>query len=510
MDNSTLDNKRIAKNTLFLYFRMLLIMLVNLYTSRVVLNTLGVVDYGVYNVVGGVVVMFAFLNSALAQATQRFIAFGIKRDNIVEQQKMFSMLLNVHVIIAFVVILLCETIGLWFLYNKLVIPSERLFAAFIVMQSSILVTAISITQVPYNASIYGHEKMNVYAYISIVEALLKLAAVVSLIFYFSDKLIAYSILLLIISAIIAICYRYYCVKVFDNCKYVFCWSKEIIGEVMGYTSWSLLGNLAWTMNGQGMNVIINLFFGPIYNAARGIAVAVESAVSSFLYNFTGAAIPQIIKKYAAGDYEGMKSLSFKSSKFGFLLFMCISVPLISIMNNVLNIWLVTPPPISNQLCILSLIYVQINSMPGTLQNVVQATGDVRNFQISNGVLKIFALPCVYLLYKVGAPVTSYLYILICFSVLGLLVQLYVVSNQVPNYSKSQFLRLVVLPELQSYFIPIIVALILSRFTYPLELAILIFIIMIVVSALSSWYIGMNVNERVWVVRNIGKFLDKFK
>lgn len=212
-------SKRIAKNTFFLYFRQLLTMLVALYTSRIVLQALGVVDYGVYNVVGGMVTMFSFLNSSLAQATQRFIAYGIERDSIDEQKRTFSMLLNVHILIALLLFVLCETVGIWLFYNKLIIPDDRLTSAFWVMQCSIFTLMITVTQVPYNASIFGHEHMNAYAYISIIEVLLKLGIVIILKYYFMDKLLSYGIMVMCVQFIIAMAYRIYCLRKFKNCNY---------------------------------------------------------------------------------------------------------------------------------------------------------------------------------------------------------------------------------------------------------------------------------------------------
>lgn len=492
-------SKRIAKNTVFLYLRMFLIMAVNLYTSRIVLNALGVVDYGVYNVVGGVVSMFGFLNSALAQATQRYIAYGIGRDTIEQQRQTFSMLLNVHILIALLVVILCETVGVWFLYNKMVIPEDRLTAAFWVMQCSILTSAINITQVPYNASIYGYEKMDVYAYISILEVTLKLCAVLSLVYFFIDKMVSYAVLLLIVGLIVASIYRIYCVYTFKSCHYIFFWSKKLFKDVSGYTSWSLIGNLAWTLNGQGMNVLINLFFGPVYNAARGIAASVEASVTSFLYNFLGASVPQIIKSYAAGDLKYMKNLCFKSSKFGFLLFMCLSIPIMSVLNELLKIWLVNPPAMSSLLCALSLIYIQCNSMSGTLQNVIQATGHVRNFQLTNGVLKLTALPIVYVFYLLEAHVITYLLVLILISLLGLFVQLYIVSKEIPKFQAFDFLKAVTLRELAAYIIPLIVGLWLWNQTFSMGRSTLVMLGMFSLCVITSWVLGLVKSEREWIL-----------
>lgn len=311
------NSKRIARNTLYLYMRQILVMLVTLYTSRVILKVLGVVDFGVYNVVGGMVSMFAFLNSALGQATQRFIAIGIEKDGVDQQRKIFSMLMNVHILIAVVLFVLCESIGLWLFYNKLVIPADRLSSAFWVMQCTIFTLMITVTQVPYNASIFGQEHMNAYAYISIVEVLLKLGVVILLQYFFPDKLIAYGILLALVQFIIAMAYRIYCLHKFNNCNYQLYWSKKLFKEVFSFSSWSVIGNLASTLNNQGMNILINMFFGPLFNAAKGISSYVESAVTSFVTNFLGASTPQIFKSYAAGEYEYCFKLNFKSGKFGF-------------------------------------------------------------------------------------------------------------------------------------------------------------------------------------------------
>lgn len=496
--NINSKSKRIAKNTLFLYFRQFLTMAVAIYTSRIVLQALGVVDYGVYNVVGGMVAMFSFLNSSLAQATQRFIAFGIEKDDIEKQKDTFSMLLNVHVLIAILLFILCETIGLWLFYNKLVIPVDRVDSAFWVMQCSILTLMVSVTQVPYNASIFGHERMNAYAYISILEVLLKLGIVILLQYYFTDKLLAYGIMLMCVQISIAMIYRLYCLHQFKNCNYRFYWSNQLFKQIFSFSSWSLIGNFAFTMNGQGMNFLINIFFGPIYNAARGIAVAVEAAISSFVTNFLSASIPQIIKSYAAGDLDYCLKLNYKSSKFGFFLFMLISLPLISIMNTVLSLWLVEVPTYANIFCVLSLFYVQANTMGGTLQNVVQATGNIRIFQIYNGTLKLLPLPIVYVLYKCEATVSTYLYVLIAVSLIGIFVQLWATQNIIHDFRPADFLKKVTWAELKTFPIPCFCSLYCWHLpqTYPMAIGICVFIFIISLSFV--WLAGLTKGERLWI------------
>lgn len=505
MEQKKQVNNRIAKNTLFMYFRMILLMGVTLYTSRVVLDCLGVVDYGVYNVVGGMVAMFVFMNTALAQASQRYVAFGIGRDSVVKQQNTFSMLLNVHILLAIVIFILCETIGLWLLYNKLVIPAERLGSAFWVMQCSVVSMVVSVTQVPYNAAIYGNERMDAYAYISIFEAALKLTAVLSLKVFFSDKLLAYGIMMMIVAFVVAMTYRIYCVKKFELCKYHFYWSSSLFKELVGYTSWSLIGNMAWTLNNQGMNFLINIFFGPVYNAARGIAVSVEGAVSSFLYNFLGPSIPPIIKAYAAGEVKQMIRLSNVCSKMGFLLFMCLSIPLICVINTILDIWLVKIPPLCELLCILSLILIQSNSLGGTLQNMVQATGNVKIYQLTYGLIKVAAMPIVYILYKFNAPIATYLYVLILLSWIGLGVQLKIISQLINEFSIWEYLKTVTLREICSYVLPFAFALLCTGHGFSIFEAILICLIAEMLCLVSSAVVGLNKEERLYV-KNV--FIDK--
>ena len=443
--------------------------------------------------------MFGFLNSSLAQATQRFIAFGIEKDSIEQQRNTFSMLLNVHILIALLLLILCETIGLWFFYNKLIIPTERLNSAFWVMQCSIATLMVSVTQVPYNASIFGHEKMDVYAYISILEVSLKLCVVILLQHFFSDKLIAYGIMLVCVQLLIAMIYRFYCIHKFQSCHYHLSWSNSLFKKVFSFSSWSLIGNLAFTLNNQGMNFLINIFFGPLYNAAKGIAASVESAVSSFVTNFLGATIPQIIKSYASGDLDYCFRLNFKSSKLGFFLFMLVSLPLISVINPILSLWLVDVPQFANEFCVLSLFYIQANTMGGTLQNVAQATGKIRNFQLSNGIFKLLPLPFVYVFYKMGAEVRIYLYVLIVFSVIGLFVQLAAIRSLLKEYPVVAFLKNVTMIEIVTFIIPCFISIKCYQLDYsgymlPIAISGGVFLI----SAIFIWVIGLTKSERIWV------------
>lgn len=508
MSDTTQNNKRIAKNTLFLYFRQILIMAISLYTSRLVLHALGVENYGVYNVVGGMVVMFSFLNGALAQATQRYISFGIAKDTIEQQRQTFSMLFNVHLIIAVILLILCETIGLWLFYNKLVIPHEHMNDAFWVMQCSIFTLLISVTQVPYNASIFGHERMDIYAYISILEVLLKLGIAIILSHYFSDKLLMYGIMIMSAQFIIALIYRCYCHLNFKNCVYILYWSKKLFKELVGFTGWNLIGNIAWTLNEQGINVLINLFFGPVYNAARGVASQVSAAVTSFTTNFLGASSPQITKYYAVGDFDNCIRLCNKSTKYGFFLFMLVSLPLISIIQPILSIWLVEVPPLTAPLCMLSLMYVQLRTMGGTLQQLAQATGKVRFFQITQGLVAITAMPTVYVFYKVGFQITCYLYIMICMTVINVTVQVIAVHHIFPEYSIRTYLKDVVFPALLAFIIPCSVSLYFFKIEQFSLLSIIYCLFVFCLALTSILIFGMDKSERKWAYNIIKSKLSK--
>jgi O-antigen/teichoic acid export membrane protein len=321
------NNKRIARNTLLLYFRMLLTMAVSFYTVRVVLDTLGVRDYGIYNVVGGVVTMFSFLSATMASASQRFFAFEIGRKNFEQLKKTFGITMTIYFIIGLVILILAETVGLWFLNTRMTIPLERLEAARWVYQFSILSFMVTMFSIPYNAAIVAHERMNAYAYVSIMEVLLKLGAVYMLVAFSFDKLKLYSILIFVVISITSMTYRIYCRKNFEECRVSFYWEKGLFKEIVTYSGWNLFGALASIFNNQGINIMLNLFFGPVVNAAQAIAYQINTAINQFVQNFLMAARPQITKYYANGELEQMLKLVFQSSKISFfLLFIMCCLP----------------------------------------------------------------------------------------------------------------------------------------------------------------------------------------
>lgn len=317
MSQTQNNNKRIAKNTLLLYLRMIFLLSISLFTSRVVLQTLGVEDYGIYNVVGGVVALFAFLNGAMTGATQRYLNFDLAKNDTKALSETFNTALIIHSLIALTLILLSETVGLWFMYEKMVIPEERMTAAMWVLQCAILVMSVNIISVPYNAAIIAHEKMGAFAYISLLEATLKLLIVYMLYISPVDKLILYAILLLTVSVVIRFVYSSYSHKHFKETHFRFIWNTVKLKEMGAFASWNLIGNLALMGVTQGLNMLLNVFFGPVVNAARGVAVQVQGAIQQFANNFQTAINPQITKSYASNQLEYMHSLICRGAKFSF-------------------------------------------------------------------------------------------------------------------------------------------------------------------------------------------------
>ena len=314
------NNKRIAKNTLLLYFRMMIIMFVSLYTVRLVLSTLGVVDYGIYSVVGGIVVMFSFLSNTMASASERFFAFEIGRNDMLQLHRTFNLTVIIYFIIALFVLIISETIGLWFLNTKMVIPQNRMIAANWIYQFSILSFLVTILTIPFNAIIIAREKMSIYAYVGIVEVIFKLAILYFLTILQADKLKLYSVLIFISSCITSTIYVAVCYNKFMESRFYFYWDKKLFKSMFGYSSWMLMGSITYLLSNHGLNILINIFFGPTVNAARGIAYQVNNAISSFSSNFYTSVRPQIVKAYASDNNIYMINLVMQSSKFSFFFF----------------------------------------------------------------------------------------------------------------------------------------------------------------------------------------------
>lgn len=395
------DNKRIAKNTVFLYIRMFLIMSISLYTSRIVLRTLGENDFGLYNVVGGIVIMFAFLNGALAGATSRFITYEIGRMDYIKLHKVFNVAFFTHIIIALIIIILSETLGLWFLYNKMIIPEGRYDAAFWVYQISVLSCVLSITQVPYSAAIIAHERMNIYAYVGIFEVVFKLAIAYLIGISKYDKLIVYASLLFFVQLLLIIYYRVYCNKHFAECKLMLVRDKQMYKNMFVYAGSDMIGNLSGLAQGQGLNILLNMFFGPAVNAARGIAYQVQGAVTQFSGNFMTAVKPQIIKRYAAGKIDEMMQLVTQSSCFSYYMMLLIVAPICFEANFILSLWLGEYPEHTVNFLRLILVLCMIQTLKTPRTTVFHATGKILLPNIVVGTTLCLAFPIAYIVLKLG-------------------------------------------------------------------------------------------------------------
>ena len=435
MSNQTSDNnKRIAKNTLLLYFRMLFMMVVNLYTSRVVLNALGVVDFGVNNVVGGVIAMLGFLTGSLSSASSRYITYDLGKGNITVMKKTFGNILSIHFILAVFVLIVGETLGLWFVTTQLQIPDGRETAAFWVYQFSVLSSILGIISAPYNAAIIAHEKMSAFAYISIVDAVLKLLVAFFIEVSPYDKLIVYSLSIFLIMLFDRVLYGIYCSKHFEETKVHFSYDKKMFKEIFAFAGWTMNGNLAIIGFTQGINILLNIFFGPAVNAARGIAVQVQGVCQQFCSNFQMALNPQLTKCYAQGELEYMHKLLCKSSKFSFYILFFIVLPL-----------MFEAPFVSFLRLILvsSLLY----SLSNPIIVSVHATGKLKNFQIVEGTMLLSIVPIAYFLLKYFRIVPEYVFLVhiiveSCTQIVRLKIVLPMINMQLVDYFKKVILPIV--------------------------------------------------------------------
>lgn len=395
-------NKRIAKNTLMLYIKMGVTMLVSLYTSRVVLQTLGVDDFGIYNVVGGVVVLFSFLNAAMSSATQRFLNFELGKKDLVQVARVFSMSLTVHWVIAGTVLILAETVGLWFLNSELNIPAERMIAANWVYQFSVASTLLGILLVPYNATIIAYERMAFYAWASIINVFLRLGIVYLLVIGNWDKLILYAALTFAVGIVMQIIHVVYCKHSFpQTSRYKFFRDKKLFRELISFSGWNLFGGIAHLGNTQGLNMVLNIFCGVAVNAAMGIANQVSAAVYQFASNFQTAFNPQIVKNFASGNRETTSLLVFRASRISFALVLFLVAPILANTELILSVWLKLVPAHAVDFVKLTLFYCLTDTLSAPLFTLVSASGKVREYQIVIGLMFLLNVPLACLLLWCG-------------------------------------------------------------------------------------------------------------
>lgn len=483
---------------------MLFSMLVSLYTSRVVLNVLGIDDFGIFSVVGGIVMMFAFLNAAMANGTQRFLSVEIAQNNLFRLKQIFSMGLNTHYILAIIIIILAETVGLWFLNTYMNITPGRLSAANWVYQFSIFSFVVTIISVPYNAAIIAYERMNVFAYIGIIEVTLKLAIVFMLQWFDFDKLKTYAVLTFCVTLLIRIIYQVYCRKKIKECSYSFLWDKNIFKEMFSVSGWNFFGGFSLMLSNQGINIILNIFFGVVVNAARGIAFQVQSAINSFVSSFQTAMNPQIIKSYAAKDFEYMRSLIYNGAKYSFFLVFILSLPIIIEAEFILSWWLKKVPEYSVLFVRLILINAIIDSLSGTLMTASLASGKIKKYQlVVSGILSI-NMPICLLLFSQGFPPQYAFYTSIVVSILALSGRLWLVSRLVPisikDYLKHVISRVLVV-SLLSPIIPFVIYIALP--TTFISVVLVCFVSLLTTTSI-IYFGGLNASEKTFltnIVRN---------
>jgi Na+-driven multidrug efflux pump len=492
-------NSIIVKNSIMLYVRMIFVMLVTLYTSRVVLNVLGISDYGIYNVVGGIVTMVSFINGAMANGTQRFLSYELGNGNLKQLNKVFSTTLSIHILIGILILILTETFGLWFLNHKLNIPQDRLIAANWVYQFSILCFLVSIIQVPYNASLIAHEHMKVYAYLSFVEVAIKLIVVLVLSWSNFDKLILYGALYFIATFVISFIYRSYCKRKFEECRYNFEYDRKLFNNLLKFAGWNLYGNVTCVIADQGVNMVLNMFFGPVVNAARGIAYQINNTMRGFANNFQIAANPQIIKSYAAGEDDYMMNLVFKSSKFTFYLLFIIALPVFIEIDFILKIWLKIVPDYTALFCRLIIINNLIDVFSVSLQTASNASGKIKRYQFTEGTIILSVLPISYIFYKLGyAPETTF-YVGITVATILQFARLYILKYTI-NLKMKSFLINVILRATVVAALSSIIPFLISNIV-EIDQTLLFFIVSIsclISSIIFIYILGLNKTEKFFI------------
>lgn len=504
------SHKRIAKNTIYLYFRMLFTMIIGLFTSRVVLNTLGVEDYGIYNVVGGVVSMFSLISGSISAAISRFITFELGTGNIDKLKKVFSTSVNVQIILAIIVIITAEIIGIWFLNNELKIEHGRMNAAHWVFHCSVITFAIGLITMPFNASIMSHEHMGVYAYITIFETLMKLVIVYALSISPFDKLKTYAVLMLIVVVIVQLFYQFYCNRNFEECKYRFIFEKKLFYQIFSFAGWNTIGAMSGTLKSQGNNILINIFSGGTsVNAAAGIATTITGVVTSFTGNFMTAFNPQITKNYAAKKYDDLIMLLHRGAKFSAYLLLFFGIPVLLNVEYLLELWLGIVPEYTVNFVRLILLYSFCEVISRPLITAKLATGQIRNYQIVVGGVQLLALPLSYTALKLGGPVEVVYIANIIISLMAFTARMVMLRGDIPKWSSKKY----VIDVFLKVFIVASISMVIPTIIFNLFSNDLIKLVMSTLSSIISsifviLYLGCSQEERIFIQNKVRSILIK--
>lgn len=408
MPNDQQVNKRIAKNSIFLYFRMFVTMAIGLYASRVVLRVLGASDYGLYNVVGGVLTLFTMFSSALTIGTQRFLSYAIGDNDVAKLKRTFSIALGLHVKLSAIILILAETIGLWFLYKYINIPEGRLNAAVWIYQFSIIAFLVNLIQIPFQSCLIAHERMNMYAYMSIYDAVMKLLVVFLIQWLFVDKLIAYGFLVLVVNITSVLIYNYYCRRNFEECTFRIAHDQQLTKEIINYTGWNLFGGSLSFFTGQGINILLNIFCGTVVNAARGLSLSVNTMITQFVNNFQVAVNPQIIKQFAAKEWESLHKLVINNARIAEYLFLLIAIPIFLETEFLLKLWLGEYPEYTAIFVQILLLQTAESPLDYPLGMLIHASGKMKWPSIVTVIPLITIFFVSFILLKLGySPVSVY-------------------------------------------------------------------------------------------------------
>lgn len=502
------NNKRIAKNTILLYARTLFVMAISLYTSRVVLSTLGVNDYGTYNVVGGAIAMFSVVSGSISNAISRFITFELGKENISKLHDVFITSINIQFIIGGFVLLLGETVGIWFLNTHLNIPGQRLYAANWVLQFSLISFIIGLLSVPYNACIIAHEKMSAFAYVSILEVTLKLLFVYLLTISPWDKLITYALLLSLVDLLIRIVYGLYCKKHFEECRYHLKWDTQLLKQMGGFSGWQFLTNTCWVINTQGINILMNMYFGVAVNAARGVANQVDSAIMRFVTSFTTALNPQITKNYAIGDKEALFSLVCNGAKYTFFLMFLFQFPAILEADTLLHLWLKDVPEHAVIFLRLTMVGTMLNMLGNTQLTACLATGNIKKYTIVVSLVGFTTFPLSLLAFILGFPPESCYVVFIIIYTIVLYTRVHIMRELI-GCPISLFLQKVIL---KIVIVAIIASVVPVFFVFSIQPSLFRLIgsvsICSICSLITIFFIGISSHERNMVVDKIRKMIRR--
>jgi O-antigen/teichoic acid export membrane protein len=497
------NNKRIAKNTILLYIRMIAVMATGIYTSRVYLDQLGVSDYGIYNVVGGVVGMLSFFSSSMSTTSMRYITIALGEGNLERLKKTFAGVLNINIAFGLGIVILLETVGIWFVNYKLVIPDDRLLAANWVYQFSIISTFIGIVQIPYNSAINAHEDMGAFAWLAILDVIFKLGIAFLLSVSPIDKLIFYGLMLLMVNIVMISIYRMFCHKHYEECRFHLFMDRNLYKSMASFSGWYMFGGFANICREEGVNILLNLFFGPLINAARAVAILVSSAATGFMFNFLSAAYPQVTKYYASGEYHEMQSLVNKTLKFSFLLVFVISVPLMLNIDFVLAIWLKKVPAYADIFMILVCTDFLCKSVLGSPFGwMVAATGKVRNEQLLESVTLLLIIPVSYCLLLIWHnPLIPFIVVIVFNTVSGIIRLLF--ARNLAGYSVTSFYKDVLVPCISVVLLTVPLSLWLKSTHFAVESwanVALLSLSFVLLTILATWYAMLNGAERQMVVR----------